>query len=282
MDTMSKYTTRRPDRPLPLRKSRAFPVHAGKGFIVTGGSGGIGRAIAELLIAQEARVVIADLRAESVEAAVAALGGAACGCFGVVMDVASEAAVTAGVAKSVELLGRVDGLVNCAAIVLHADPLAISRADWQKQFEINLFGAYDVSRLVAAHMIEHSIPGAIVSIASEAGKKGHVESLAYSASKAGMISMTRMLSEALAPYDINVNCVCPGGVATPMLKEVSEAYSSFTAEPAPTIFDKMLSAQLVRHLQPVEVARVTSFLLGDDAMLVRGQAINADAGETPY
>jgi NAD(P)-dependent dehydrogenase (short-subunit alcohol dehydrogenase family) len=279
---MSKYETRRPDKPLPLRKSRAFPVHAGKGFVVTGGTGGIGRAIAELLIAQEARVVIADLKPESVDATVEALGGAAGGCFGVVMDVASEAAVAAGVEKSIELLGRIDGLVNSAAIVLHADPLAISRSDWQRQFEINLFGAYDISRLVAAHMIEHSIPGAIVSIASEAGKKGHVESLAYSASKAGMISMTRMLSEALAAYDINVNCVCPGGVATPMLKEVSEAYSSFTSEPAPAIFDKMLSAQLVRHLQPIEVARVTSFLLGDDAMLVRGQAINADAGETPY
>ncbi|WEK51470.1 MAG: SDR family NAD(P)-dependent oxidoreductase [Candidatus Kaistia colombiensis] len=279
---MSKYVTRRPDKALPLRKSRTFPVHAGKGFLVTGGTGGIGRAIAELLIAQEARVVIADLKQKNVDATVEALGGAAGGCFGVAMDVASEASVAAGVAKSIERLGRIDGLVNCAAIALHADPLAIPRSDWQRQFEINLFGAYDISRLVAAHMIEHSIPGAIVSIASEAGKKGHIESIAYSASKAGMISMTRTLSEALAAYDINVNCVCPGGVATPMLREVSEAYSSFTAEPAPAIFDKMLAAQLVRHIQPVEVARVTSFLLGDDAMLVRGQAINADAGETPY
>ena len=279
---MSKYVTRRPDKALPVRNGPVFPIHAGKGFLVTGGTGGIGRSIAELLIAQGARVVIADLKQESVDATVEALGGAVGGCFGVAMDVASEEAVAAGVAKSIEWLGQINGLVNCAAIVLHSDPLAISRADWKKQFEINLFGAYDISRLVAAHMIERDIPGAIVSIASEAGKKGHVESLAYSASKAGMISMTRMLSEALAPYDINVNCVCPGGVATPMLKEVSEAYSEFTAEPAPDIFDKMLSAQLVRHLQPIEVARVTSFLLGDDSMLVRGQAVNADAGETPY
>ena len=279
---MSKYVTRRPDKALPVRNGPVFPIHAGKGFLVTGGTGGIGRSIAELLIAQGARVVIADLKQESVDATVEALGGGVGGCFGVAMDVASEEAVAAGVAKSIEWLGQINGLVNCAAIVLHSDPLAISRADWKKQFEINLFGAYDISRLVAAHMIEHDIPGAIVSIASEAGKKGHVESLAYSASKAGMISMTRMLSEALAPYDINVNCVCPGGVATPMLKEVSEAYSEFTAEPAPDIFDKMLSAQLVRHLQPIEVARVTSFLLGDDAMLIRGQAVNADAGETPY
>jgi NAD(P)-dependent dehydrogenase (short-subunit alcohol dehydrogenase family) len=279
---MSKYVTRRPDKPLPVRNGPVFPIHAGKGFLVTGGTGGIGRSIAELLIAQGARVVIADLKQESVDATVEALGGVAGGCFGVAMDVASEEAVAAGVARSIEWLGQIDGLVNSAAIVLHADPLAISRSDWQRQFEINLFGAYDISRLVAAHMIERSIRGAIVSIASESGKKGHVESLAYSASKAGMISMTRMLSEALAAYDINVNCVCPGGVATPMLREVSEAYSEFTAEAAPAIFDKMVAAQLVRHIQPIEVARLTSFLLGDDAMLVRGQAVNADAGETPY
>ena len=125
-----------------------------------------------------------------------------------------------------------DGLVNCAAIVLHADPLEISWDDWRRQFEINLFGAYEASRLVAKSMIAAGTRGAIVSIASEAGKKGHVESLAYSASKAGLISMTRMLSEALAAHDINVNCVCPGGVATPMLREVSEAYSQVTGEGA--------------------------------------------------
>lgn len=110
----------------------------------------------------------------------------------------------------------------------------------------------------------------------------NVESLAYSASKAGLISMTRMLSETLATHDINVNCVCPGGVATPMLREVSVAYSGVTGEAPEAIFDKMVSQQLVRHLQPIEVARVVSFLLSDDAMLVRGQAVNADAGETPY
>jgi NAD(P)-dependent dehydrogenase (short-subunit alcohol dehydrogenase family) len=67
-----------------------------------------------------------------------------------------------------------------------------------------------------------------------------------------------------------------------MLREVSVAYSGVTSEPPEAIFAKMISQQLVRHLQPIEVARVVSFLLSDDAMLVRGQAVNADAGETPY
>ncbi len=279
---MSKYSTSRPETALPLRNPRIFPVHEGKGIIVTGAAGGIGKAIVGLLLAQGARVVVADLSPEAAEATAASFGGAAKGCFAVPMDVGSETSVGAGIDAAIAALGTASGLVNCAAIVLHSDPLEVSWSDWRRQFEINLFGAYEASRRVAKHMIENGTRGAIVSIASEAGKKGHKESLAYSASKAALISMTRMLSETLAPHDINVNCVCPGGVATPMLREVSEAYSGFSGEAAPAIFDKMLSQQLVRHLQPVEVARVTSFLLTDDAMLIRGQAVNADAGETPY
>lgn len=277
---MSKYSTTERSRALPVRRPEVFPVHAGRSFIVTGGAGGIGKAIAELLLAQGARVVIADLK--GAEASATTLGGAGQGCFAVAMDVSAPENIAAGVAQAIALAGPLHGLVNCAAIVLHCDPLEISWHDWRRQFEINLFGAYETSRLVAKHLIASGTRGAIVSIASEAGKKGHVESLAYSASKAGLISMTRMLSEALAVHDINVNCVCPGGVATPMLREVAEAYSGFTSEPADQIFGKMLSTQLVRHLEPVEVARVTSFLLTDDAMLIRGQAVNADAGETPY
>jgi len=254
-------------------------VHSGKGFVVTGAAGGIGRAIAEHLVAQGAEVAIADFREEAVTATAKAIGAKS---HGILMDVGSPDSIANGIAAAEQQLGRIDGLVNCAAIVRHSDPLEISWEDWRRQFEINLFGAYEAARLVAKRMIATSTRGAIVSIASEAGKKGHVESLAYSASKAALISMTRMLSEALAGQDINVNCVCPGGVATPMLREVSVAYSGVTGEKAEAIFDKMISQQLVRHLQPIEVARVVSFLLSDDAMLVRGQAVNADAGETPY
>ncbi len=190
---MSKYMITAANGALPVRAPRIFPVHEGKGIVVTGGSGGIGAAIVGQLVAEGARVVVADLKLDAAEATADALGGAAKGCFAVAMDVGSETSVADGIAAAIERLGAVDGLVNCAAIVRHSDPLAIPRADWQRQFEINLFGAYEASRLVALHMIDHGIRGAIVSIASEAGKKGHKESLAYSASKAALISMTRML-----------------------------------------------------------------------------------------
>lgn len=279
---MTKFETVQRRGPLPIREPAIFPIHAGKRFIVTGAAGGLGKATASLLFAQGAKVVVVDLRQDAVEAAAAELGGSTNGVFGYALDVADEAASDQCIAQSIEWLGGVDGLVNCAGIVLHADPLAISRADWTRQFEVNLFGAYGLARLVARQMIADGIRGAIVNIASEAGKKGHVDSMAYSASKAALINLTRTLAEALAPYDINVNCVCPGGMSTPMLREVAAVYSGITQTPADDVFAQMQSATLGRHTEPREVARVASFLLSDDAMMIRGQAVNADAGDTPY
>jgi NAD(P)-dependent dehydrogenase (short-subunit alcohol dehydrogenase family) len=154
-------------------------------------------------------------------------------------------------------LGRIDGLVNCAAIVVHADPLEARWTDWERQFRVNLFGAYEASRLVA-------------------------KSIAYSASKAALINMTRMLSATLAPRDINVNCVCPGGVATDMLREVAIAYGQLVDASPAEVFAQLVGSQLRRHIEPEEVARTISFLLSDDALIVRGQAVNADGGDTPY
>ncbi|WP_158032183.1 SDR family NAD(P)-dependent oxidoreductase [Rhizobium rhizosphaerae] len=278
---MSKYSPRGGHATLPLRDGAIFPVHQDKAILVTGAAGGVGRATAELLAAQGARLVLIDLDATALGSLAGTLGAPGHH-LAIAMDLASEASVSDGFARAVEGFGTLHALVNCAAIVRHSEPLDIPRSDWERQFAVNLFGAYDIARLTARHMIDRGVRGALVAIASEAGKKGHVESLAYSASKAGVISMTRMLSEALAPFDINVNCICPGGVATPMLREVAEAYSGYSGEAAPAIFDKMINTQLIRHIEPVEVARIASFLLTDDAMLIRGQAINADGGETPY
>ncbi len=239
----------------------------------------MGRATAEHLAAEGARVALADIRPAALEAAAAAIGGDA---FAVCMDAAEPTSIADAVAAAEAKLGPLDGLVNCAAIVIHADPLETAWTDWEKIFRINLFGAYEVSRLVARSMIASGVRGAIVSVASEAGKKGHIESLAYSASKAALINMTRVLSATLAPHDINVNCVCPGGVASDMLREVAVAYGKLAGQPPEEVFPQLVSSQLLRHIEPVEVARTISFLLSDDALIIRGQAVSADGGDTPY
>jgi NAD(P)-dependent dehydrogenase (short-subunit alcohol dehydrogenase family) len=264
---------------LPVRKVSASRRHERRRILVTGAAGGVGRATAEQLTAEGASVALADIRTDAVEAARAAIGGDA---FAVRLDLAEPASIAAAVRAAEAKLGPLDGLVNCGAIVIHADPLETAWMDWERIFRINLFGAYEASRLVARSMIDSGARGAIVSVASEAGKKGHIESLAYSASKAALINMTRVLSATLAPHDINVNCVCPGGVATDMLREVAVAYGKLAGEAPEDVFPQLISSQLVRHIEPVEVARTISFLLSDDAIIIRGQAISADGGDTPY
>ena len=251
----------------------------GRRILITGAAGGVGHATAELLAAEGASVALADIRADALEAAAAAIRGDA---FAVRVDLAEPTSIAAAINAAEARLGPLDGLVNCAAIVIHADPLETAWMDWERIFRINLFGAYEASRLVARSMIDSGARGAIVSVASEAGKKGHIEFLAYSASKAALINMTRVLSAALAPHDINVNCVCPGGVATDMLREVAVAYGKLAGQTAGDVFPQLVSSQLARHIEPVEVARTISFLLSDDAIIIRGQAVSADGGDTPY
>jgi NAD(P)-dependent dehydrogenase (short-subunit alcohol dehydrogenase family) len=277
---MGEFSTRKPHAPLPARAGRPTNRHAGKGFVVTGAAGGVGRAAAELLLAEGGRVILADVKRDRLDAAVAAIGDPRASA--VAFDAADPASIAAAIAEAEARLGQIDGLVNCAAIVVHVDPLETPWRDWEKTFAVNVFGAYEAARLAAKAMIKRGVRGAIVSVASEAGKKGHKESLAYSASKAALISVTRMLSAALAPHDINVNCVCPGGVATDMLREVAVAYGALADLAPDEVFPKLVSSQLLRHIEPEEVARTISFLLSDDALIIRGQAINADGGDTPY
>ena len=94
--------------------------------------------------------------------------------------------------------------------------------------------------------------------------------------------MTRVLSAALAPHDINVNCVCPGGVATDMLREVAVAYGKLVGQAPGEVFAAAHQFAVARHIEPDEVARTISFLLSDDAIIIRGQAVSADGGDTPY
>lgn len=280
-----KVNTDRSRPATPERGFAALPVHAGKGYLVTGGARGVGRSTAEVLLAQGARVVIGDILADQLQRTAAELAGADGATdriLAVPFDLADFDSVENFVARAEEFLGTIDGVANVGAIVRHAEPLDVSRAEWQTMFDINLYGNYDVARLVANRMIAKGTRGAIVNVASEAGKVGHADSLAYSASKAALINATRMLSVSLAKADINVNCVCPGGLNTEMLREVADAYSEITEESADEMFGQMINSQLFRHIEPLEVARVISFLLTDDALIIRGQAINVDAGETPY
>jgi len=283
---MGSFTLAPEHQPLPFRPVASSRPHLNKRYLIIGGAGDAGKAAARTLISEGAAVIIADVRQQALDEAVTALqefvadGGVKPSA--IVIDMRNPASIAAAITDSDQRLGGIDGLVNYAAIVRHVDPLETPWSDWEDIFAINVYGAFEASKLVAKVMMARGIKGAIVNIASEAGKKGHTLSLAYSASKAAVISFTRILSQALAAHDINVNCICPGGMAANMLREVAVAYGEVVGQAADEVYKQLIGTQLRRHVEPEEVARVAAFLLSDAAMLIRGQAINADGGDTPY
>ncbi|WP_158642281.1 SDR family NAD(P)-dependent oxidoreductase [Actinomadura sp. WAC 06369] len=279
---MGEFRRDRGGHVIPVAEPEIFPVHRGKRFIVTGGTGGVGAATAELLLREGASVVIADLSAAASAALAERLGGPGRGAHGVGLDLRDPASVAAAAERSFDLLGGVDGLANAAGVVEIAPALRHARPLWEAQFGVNVFGPFELSRLVAERMIEQGGGGGIVNVASEAGKNGHPDMVAYNASKAAVINWTRVAAAEWAPYAINVNCVCPGGVATPMLRQVADAHAAAGSGDADAVFAYMANEQLGRHIAPVEVAWAVSFLLGDRVQGIRGQSINVDGGVSPY
>ncbi|MBP2562187.1 NAD(P)-dependent dehydrogenase (short-subunit alcohol dehydrogenase family) [Neorhizobium galegae] len=277
---MSEFWVTAPHGPLPSRqKTRFFPVHEGKKFIVTGAAGGVGSALVALLVAEGATVAALDLREDALSATVAKYEGKV---VGIGCDLGQQQSVETAFQQSTAQLGFIDGVVNNAALVRRGDAINASWDDWQSTMAVNVYGAFELARLAARSMAENGRRGAIVNVASEAGKKGHTQSITYGASKAALISMTRILAASFAPYDINVNCVCPGGIGTDMLRAAAANYARVSGGDVDDIFPRLVSSQLKRHITPDEVARTISFLLSDDALIIRGQAVNTDGGDTPY
>lgn len=248
-------------------------------YIVSGGAGGLGRGIAEALLAEGAKVALVDLVSPA-EAArtVDAQGSRTLALEG---DVSDEEAVTAQVAATLEHFGRLDGAVNNAGALRLDAAWDAKAADWERQLRVNVTGSFLLARAVG-QVLRESGGGAIVNVSSNCGKVGYPNMAAYNASKAAVLGLTRSLSMEWAEHGINVNAVCPGGVDTPMLEDVATWLSPRLDVPAEELLEGMGAAQLGRRIEPVEVGRVVAFLLSEDAKIIRGQAISVDGGDTPY
>ena len=250
-------------------------------YIVTGAGGGIGEGIATAILEQGGRVVLVDLSQNSVEAVAERVDPGGSRTVALQGDVTSTDDAQNSVDAAVEAFGRLDGVVNNAGVVTldaawDATPEAMDR-----EFSINVTGSFVMAQAVGRHLRE-SGGGAIVNVASNCGKVGYKNMAGYNASKAAVINLTRSLALEWAPDGINVNAVCPGGVDTPMLAGVAAWLSPRLGVGADELLAGMGPAQLGRKVTPVEVGRVVAFLLSDAAIVIRGQAINVDGGDTPY
>jgi meso-butanediol dehydrogenase / (S,S)-butanediol dehydrogenase / diacetyl reductase len=231
--------------------------------LVTGVASGIGRAVAERLVADGATVVGLDLRAEGPDGVEVVAG-----------DVTDRTAVDAVVAYAVAAHGRLDVVANVAGIPQFGRVDDLSDAEWQRQLDVNLTGPFTVCRAALPHL--RATRGCIVNVASIAGLQGQAYTAAYCASKGGLVALTRALAVELALDGVRVNCVCPAAVDTPLLAEVAHR---IPPDADPRLLDRlqMLMPGLVT---PGQVADAVAWLASDAAALVTGQALALDGGRS--
>lgn len=250
-------------------------------FLVTGAAGGIGAGIAEALVDAEGSVALADLDLEATEATAHRIDPTGQRTFAVRCDVGSDGSVREAVEVTVASFGRLDGVVNNAGVIDMNESRHATSAEWERQLDINVTGVFRMCRAALDHLTE-SDQAAIVNVSSNCGKVGFPNMAGYNASKAAVINLTRTLATEWAPLGINVNAVCPGAVDTPMLGHVADWLAERQGGNPVDILAGMTLPQLGRKVAPIEVGRVVAFLLSPVAVIIRGQAINVDGGETPY
>jgi len=251
---------------------------AGRVAIVTGGGQGIGRATALELARLGADVVVAELNAEGAERTAREVRGVGGKALALPTDVTKHADLTRMVDRVRADLGRIDVLVNNAGIYRAALPLDVTEEHWDAIMTVNARAVFFASQAVLPVMIAQR-RGAIVNLASMAGKIGSPNNLPYNVSKAAVVSMTKSLALAHAKDGIRVNCVCPGFVETDMWTKVARDQGAVMGISAEEFTRRRAQAVPLGRMERAEdVAAVIGFLASDRAGYVTGQALSVDGG----
>ena len=243
---------------------------AGRHAVITGGAAGIGLAIAKRLAAGGASLSLWDHDAGQLDAARASLGDARVQC--VLVDVGSEAAVNAARDATLAESARVDILVNSAGITgPNTTVCDYPVEEWDQVVRINLRGPFLTCRALAPVMRANDY-GRIVNIASIAGKEGNPNASAYSASKAGLIALTKSLGKELAQTGVRVNCITPAAVRTAMFAQMTQQHIDYMLSKIP----------MGRFGMPEEIAAMVAWLASDDCSFSTGAVFDISGGRGTY
>lgn len=248
----------------------------GKVAIVTGGASGIGKAIAEEYVRQGAKVCVADVSPESSDAVAREIGPGAMGCA---LDVRDPSSIAAAVKATVERFGRLDILVNCAGVFAMGLITEIQPEDFDRVVGVNTRGLLFMIQGAARQMIAQANGGAIITVASGAGRRAPPGAVVYGLSKAAAISINQVAAQELIGHGIRCNAIAPGAVKTPMWDVVEEHFSKTLGVPAGAAAQGQVAlTPLGRMATPDEFAGPAVFLASDESSYVVGQTLNVDGG----
>ena len=245
----------------------------GKSAVVTGGGGGIGRAVSLALAEEGANVVVNDIsRDTNCESVADKVVGEITKGKGIAVANYDDIATMQGgeniVKTTTSNFGRIDILVNCAGNYMRVHASEITEAQWDSIINVHLKGHFCCIKAAISEMVKQQ-SGRIINFSSRSAAGGG-GNLAYSAAKAGVIAITRSLAVAMAPYNIRVNCVAPGTVETGLLKQ---------AQVTPEHLEPILKQiTLGRLSQPEEIAPAVLFMASDEASYILGQSLHVDGG----
>ncbi len=241
-----------------------------RALLIIGAGQGIGRSAARFLTRGGCALALVDLEAERVETVAAELRAQGGNAHALVGDVTDEASAEATVARASKALGRIDGLVNIVGAAGWAPLLELDSETWDSEFLLNLKQHFFVCRAVARKMIEQGDGGTIVTVASVSGLFSAPKHGAYGAAKAGLMALTKTMSEEWAEYGIRVNTVSPGSVLTPRIAAMRE--SGELPPPKPGEVDRMAETD--------DIAGAIFFLSSNLARRVNGHTLIVDGGTT--
>jgi galactitol 2-dehydrogenase len=250
---------------------------AGKSALITGAARGIGRGFAQAYIAEGATVAIADINLDAAEQTASELGDAA---YAVRLDVTDQDSIDAAIAAVVSRTGKLDILINNAALFDAAETVDITRASYEKLYAVNVAGTLFMMQAAARKMIAQGHGGKIINMASQAGRRGESLVLVYCSTKAAVISMTQSAGLNLIKHDINVNAIAPGVVDGEHWDHVDAMFGKLEGKaPGQKKAEVAAGVPAGRFAVPADLAGMAVFLASSESNYIVSQTYNVDGGQ---